>query len=73
MNQEEGYNYDNIPATCIPYWDERCGEIFYKQEECGPKFDEFISKLDTYKPREYVLENLSVEKCAKRFRELIAK
>ena len=71
MNQEEGYNYDNIPATCIPYWDERCGEIFYKREECGPKFDEFISKLDTYKPREYILENLSVEKCAKRFRELL--
>ncbi len=72
MNQEYGSRYEPIPCTSVPYWDERCGEIFYKQEECGPKFDEFISKLDTYKPREYILENLSVEKCAERFKNLIS-
>jgi hypothetical protein len=72
MNQEYGSRYEPIPCTSVPYWDERCGEIFYKQEECGPKFDEFISKLDTYKPREYVLENLSVEKCAENFKKLIS-
>ena len=73
MNQEYGSRYEPIPCTSVPYWDERCGEIFYKQEEFETKYDEFINKLDTYKPREYILENLSVEKCAKRFRELIAK
>lgn len=72
MNQEYGSRYEPIPCTSVPYWDERCGEIFYKQEEYGPKFDEFISKLDTYKPREYILENLSVEKCAERFKNLIS-
>ena len=71
MNQEEGYNYDNIPATCIPYWDERCGEIFYKREEFESKFDEFISKLGTYKPREYILENLSIKECAENLKRLI--
>ena len=69
MNQEYGSRYSNIPCTSIPYWDERCGEIFYNNLE--EKFDLFISKLETYKPREYILENLSVEKCAKRFLELI--
>jgi len=71
MNQEYNSGYEPIPCTSVPYWDERCGEIFYKQEEFETQYDEFINKLDTYKPREYVLENLSVEKCAKRLRELI--
>ena len=71
MNQEEGYNYDNIPATCIPYWDERCGEIFYKREEFESKFEEFISKFYTYKPREYILDNLSIKKCAENLKRLI--
>jgi len=72
MNQEVGYNYDDIFATVIPYWDKRCGEYFYKQADFKAKFDEFISKLDTYKPREYILENLNVEKCSEKWTNLIA-
>ena len=30
MSQEEGGNYQHIPATSIPYWDKRCGENFYQ-------------------------------------------
>ena len=71
MNQEEGINYPDIPATSIPYWDERCGEYFYKKEEFEEKYKEFMSKLDTYKPREYVLENLGLDKCAENFKKLI--
>ena len=71
MNQEEGINYPDIPATSIPYWDDRCGEYFYKKEEFEEKYKEFVSKLDTYKPREYVLENLGLDKCAENFKKLI--
>ena len=71
LNQEEGVNYPDIPATSIPYWDNRCGEYFYKEEEFEEKYKEFMSKLDTYKPREYVLENLSVEKCGDKFNNII--
>lgn len=71
MNQEYRSSYEAIPCTSVPYWDERCGEIFYKQEEFENKYNEFISKLNTYKPREYVLENLSVEKCAENFNKLL--
>jgi len=70
MSQEEGINYPNISATSIPYWDNRCGEYFYKKEDFKSKYNEFISKLDTYKPREFVLENLSVEKCAENFKKI---
>jgi len=70
MNQEYGSRYADIPATSIPYWDGRCGEYFYKEDEFVEKYNEFISKLSTYKPREFVLENLSVEVCGGRFERL---
>ncbi len=71
MNEEYDYNYDDIPATCIPYWDERCGEYFYNIEELENVFNIFLSKLETYKPREYVLENLSLDICENKFIKLI--
>ena len=71
MSQEHGYNYPDIPSTVIPYWDERCGEFFFEKEELENTYQEFIKKLDTYKPRDFILENLSVEKCSERFKNLI--
>lgn len=71
MSQEYGSRYENIPATTIPYWDERCGEYFYQQNEFEETYNKFISKIETYKPREYIIENLSPKKCAENFLELI--
>lgn len=71
MSQEYGYNYPDIPATVIPYWDKRCGEYFKEKEIFEETYYKFINKLDTYKPREYILENLSPEKCGERFIKLI--
>ena len=48
-------------------------ENFYDKNEFIDTYDRFIEKLDTYKPREYVLDNLSVEVCSERFKELINK
>lgn len=71
MSQEFGSNYANIEATAIPYWDKRCGESFYDFDDLHVKFDLFLSKLHTYKPREFVLENLSIEACEKKWIDLI--
>jgi hypothetical protein len=71
MKQEYGSSYNDIPATTIPYWDERCGEFFYNSNEIKDKFNLFLSKLETYKPRIYILENLSMEVCEKKLIELI--
>lgn len=71
MNQEYMSRYDDIPATSIPYWDQRCGEYFYNIEELEETFNLFTSKLNTYKPREYILEKLSVEVCESNFIKLI--
>ena len=73
MNQEHGYNYSDIPATCIPYWDERCGESFKNINELPEKFDKFMNSLKDYKPREYILDNVSIEKCEKIFTDLVNK
>lgn len=67
MNQEYGQHYSDIPATTIPYWDERCGEYFYNADQLDETFQTFISQLESYRPREFVLENLSMEVCEKRF------
>jgi hypothetical protein len=71
MNQEYGYNYPDIPATCIPYWDNRCGEFFTNSNELETVFNKFIDNLYNYKPREYILENLSIIECEKKFIQLI--
>jgi len=67
MNQEYGRNNPDIPATTIPYWDERCGEYFYHINDLKDKFNTFLNKLESYKPREYVLENLSISVCEEKF------
>ena len=71
MNQEYGYNYQYIPATSIPYWDERCGAVFYNADDLNDTFKTFISKLYSYKPREYIIENLSIDVCEQKFISLI--
>ena len=71
MSQEYGYNYPDIPATCIPYWDERCGESFKTIHKFQETFNKFTQKLELYKPREYILENLSIKKCEEKLFDLI--
>lgn len=73
MNQEAGQNYPDFPATSIPYWDEKCGEFFYDFKDMESIFDLFLSRLEHgfYKPREFILENLSMEICEKKMMDLI--
>jgi hypothetical protein len=63
MNQEYGCNYTDIPATTIPYWDERCGEYFYDSNNFEHIFNKFIFNIENYRPREYILEKLSMKIC----------
>jgi hypothetical protein len=64
-------NNKDISATSIPYWDERCGEYFYNINELENIFNLFISKLNTYKPREYILENLTSNLCEQKLINII--
>lgn len=65
MNQEYGSSYPDIKATTVPYWDDRCGEVFYEGGEFETKLQLFLSKIGTYRPRDYIVEHLSPEACEK--------
>jgi hypothetical protein len=67
MNQEEGYHYPEYKCTSIPYWDHRCGEVFYNDFEFISTFQKFYNKIHTYSPREYILQNLTIDKCSEYF------
>ena len=69
--QEEGANYEYYHATTIPYWSKECGEVFYREKDMENKFNKFLSRLSTYTPRKYILENLSKEVCQNKLFDII--
>jgi glycosyltransferase involved in cell wall biosynthesis len=73
MNQEYGYEYDDIPATCIPYWNSRCGEFFHEKEQLQEMHSLLLENIDkkVYSPRDYIVENMTIEKCSSTFLEII--
>ena len=52
------------PVSSVPYWDERCGIKFKNASDFEQQLNLFLSNLVQFKPRDYVLENLSMEHCA---------
>jgi len=62
-----------IPATSVPYFDSRCGLKFRDAAEFTKQLPEFLSRLrdGRFAPRDYILENLTLEKCSERFVEVV--
>ncbi len=54
------------PVSSIPYWDERCGAAFAAVAEFATAWSHFWDEFQrgAYNPRAYVMENLTLEKCA---------
>lgn len=57
------------PVSSVPYWDERCGMKFTAFEDFAEKLGEFLDRhaRREFSPRDYVLENLTLEKCAEQY------
>ncbi len=51
-----------VSGTSIPYWDDRCGFSFTNDNELIPSYEKFISNLNTYSPRDFIVEELNIEK-----------
>lgn len=61
------------PVSSVPYWDDRCGVKFKNMSEFPAKLAEFEDKLNSedFAPRDYILENLTLEKCAQNYLDIL--
>jgi len=75
LKQEVGNfeRYKNVQTeiTTVPYWDNTCGVRFYTDSELESSYDNFINNLEHFKPRNFILDNLSVEACSKNLINII--
>lgn len=55
--------------SCVPFFDDRCG-LTFKADNFDAQFAAFSAQLPHFKPREYVLENLSLACGAEEFLKL---
>jgi hypothetical protein len=62
-----------IPSTSVPFFDVRCGRTFRDAVAFQTKLDEFLEALNgnRLRPRDYIMEHLTVEKCSQAFVDLI--
>lgn len=67
------HGLSDCPASSVPYWDERCGEQFSRAGEFPQALDVFWQRVQAgrYRPRDYVLENLTLEHCARQYVALL--
>jgi len=58
------------PVSSVPYWDECCGVKFTGAADFKEKLGVFLSGLSAFRPRAYIMENLTLEKCAEKYLQL---
>ena len=60
------------PVTSVPYWDARCGNRFAGAPEFADEWNVFWrnAQAGRYRSRDYILENLTLEKCAQAYVDL---
>lgn len=68
------YGLDEVEATSIPYWDERCGVDFRGIADFSERLGLFLHQMRSgfFAPRDYVMENLTIRQGARRYLDLIA-
>ena len=63
----------HIPATSVPYFDERCGIRFKSAAVFETALERFLERRNAggFKPRAYVLEHLTLESSARAFLDIV--
>lgn len=74
--EDPNYYPDRVqysPVSSVPYWDERCGMKFENTKEFRVSFGIFWERMQdrNFSPREYIVENLTLEKCARWYADLV--
>lgn len=60
-----------VAATSVPYFDDRCGLRFGGIEDFCEKLTEFVDRRPHLAPRDYVVDNLTLEKCSRRYLQIL--
>ncbi|HEY4197355.1 MAG TPA: hypothetical protein VGM63_17555, partial [Mucilaginibacter sp.] len=58
------------PVSAVPYWDERCGVKFTSADDFDEQLKSFLNKLPGFNPHSYIMENLTLEKCAELYLDI---
>jgi hypothetical protein len=63
----------NVPAGSVPYFDDRCGEKFEGIGSFETQLERFWQRLQRgeLRPRDFVLENLTVEQCSQDYIDIL--
>jgi glycosyltransferase involved in cell wall biosynthesis len=61
------------PVSSVPYWDEQCGVKFNSADDFGSQLDKFVDQHKNFNPREYIVANLTFEKCAEAYLDIYNK
>jgi hypothetical protein len=68
------WNNPVVPATSVPFFDERCGMTFKNFEEFDKTIASFCNKVKSgvFTPRAYVMEHLTLKKSAERMLDIVS-
>jgi|SRR5579862_310210 hypothetical protein len=63
----------HIPASSVPFFDQRCGMTFKNFDEFPCKLTQFLDleRSGSFAPRDYITEHLTLEKCSANFVEIL--
>lgn len=74
---------DILDVSSVPYWSDECGvrvstdmygkskKPYMRIEQCGSLFEDFLKSIHTYTPRNFIVKNLSLERQARAFLDLV--
>lgn len=69
LNQPKWNEFD---STSAPYFDGRCGKIAELNDPgCYSEWEDFLGKVDSYSPRDYIMENHTLEKSAQKYLDIL--
>jgi len=65
--------YENVKTTMtsIPYWSNSCGDFFYEKSEFVGKLDHFLSRIESFSPRRFIVDHLSLLPIMKNLDDII--
>jgi len=65
--KRQNYKFSNNNVSAAPYFDDRCGVKCVGINQ----LDEFINKLNVYKPREYIMDNHTCKHGAEKYMKIL--